>query len=161
MTVQTKRGAARRRPLGQVLADWPIWVHQARMGRLLGRGYAIVCTSGRRTGQPRRAGVVVLREDRAARTLFVLAGSRTSHWYRNLTAGSRCEIWIGCDRFIAGYRILSDVETLEVLAWYRSHRRFQARMQAIFFGWTWTADAAAMGELVKSAVVGVAFKPLA
>lgn len=158
MSLRTKHAVARRRPVGQVLADWPIWMHRVGLGRLLGRGYAVVCTTGRRTGERRRASVVVMRADRQSGTLVVLAGGQHTHWLLNLMAGSTCEIWAAGERFSADHRLLPTTETVSVLAWYRQHRRFQARLQAFFFGWRWTVDPTEIAEFAKT-VVGVVFQP--
>lgn len=158
MTLIARRAAAHRRPLGQILADWPIWLHRMGLGRLLGTGYAIVCTTGRRSGRPRRAAVVVLRHEVAAKRLSVVAGRPDANWLRNLAAGSGCEIWIGPDRFPARHRMLTRQATAQDLMFHRTHQPFQARVQARFFGWRWGTGATDVEGLAGS-LMGVAFEP--
>ncbi len=56
-------------------SSWPVLVYRVHLGWLLGHQFSLVTPRGRRTGKRRQTGVMVLRYDRSARQIYVVAGS--------------------------------------------------------------------------------------
>lgn len=147
-----------RRALGRIVGGWPIWLDRIGLGRVVGRHYAVIASIGRRSGRPRQAAVMVLREDNRTGEILVVAGDRLTHWYRNVCAAPATEIWHGGHRFRPLQRLLSTAEIADLLTTIRRERPREARIQCAFFGWPWHATPEQLRTLAAS-LGGVAFRP--
>ncbi len=135
-----RRRLPSRAAVGRLVGGWPVWLHRAGLGRLVGARYAVICSLGRRTGRLRRAAVMVGGGDPRTGEVFVVAGSREAQWYRNLSAAPAAEVWIGARRFRPTQRMLSAAEIAGVLLALRRDHPREARIQAAFFGWPWPSS---------------------
>jgi deazaflavin-dependent oxidoreductase (nitroreductase family) len=118
-----------------------VLVYRVHLGWLLGHQFILVTPRGRRTGKLRQTGVMVLRYDRSARQIYVVAGSTAADWYRNIQTAPAEEIHVGRERCRPVQSFLSTAEVADLLEWSRKCHPFQARLQALFFGWPWKAIA--------------------
>ncbi len=144
--------------VGRVLGGWPIWLHRMGAGRLVGCRYAVISSIGRRTGRVRRAAVMVLRDDRATGEVFVVAGTRDAHWFRNVCEQPATEVWLADLRFRPRQRLLDAREVGELLTSIRTEHPREARVQAAFFGWPWPAAPETILE-IAAGLGGVVFRP--
>ena len=155
-------GSARARPwrtaIGRAIGGWPIWLHRVGLGRLAGRRFVVITSVGRRTGRLRRVAAMVLREDRETGELLVVAATRETNWYRNVSAQPAVEVWVGARRFRPRQRLLSPEEIVELLTSIRRDRPLEARVQAAFFGWPWPASAEQI-SILAAWLGGVGFRP--
>lgn len=146
------------RSFGRLIGGWPIWMHQIRLGRLVGGRYLVVTSIGRRSRATRRAAVMVLRQSPVTGELFVVAGDHRTAWFRNVCEAPAVEIWHGKRRFLPAQRLLTGEEIAELLLTIRREHPREARIQAAFFGWPWPATAGQIRSLAAS-LGGVAFRP--
>lgn len=80
------RGRGWYRPLGRA----PIWLWRLGLGPLVGQGFALLTTTGRRSGLPRTTMVAYLR---GQERLYVVAMyGPGSQWFRNLVADPRVSV---------------------------------------------------------------------
>ena len=138
--------------------DWPVLMDRLGLGRLVGRHFLVVTHRGRRSGQMRQTGVMVLHEDRQTGEICVAAGSLKADWYRNVQAQPAIVVAIAGRRFRPVQRFVPVEELAAQIAWARQHRPFQAWVQSRFFGWSWTTKPAEIFALAR-ALGGVAFRP--
>ena len=150
--------APRRRKSPPWYSSWPVLVYRLHLGWMMGGQFMLVSHRGRQTGKLRQTGVMVLRHDRAARQVYVVAGSTAADWYRNIQAAPAEEIQVGRERYRPIQSFLSTAEVADLLEWSRKCHPLQARLQALFFGWPWKADRARLLTLAAS-FGGVAFRP--
>lgn len=144
-----------RRPTGLLRAFLrsPIWFYRNGFGRLFGHRLAYIVHIGRKSGRRREVVVEVVRHDRAAPEIVVIAAwGREPDWYRNLLAAPAAELRIGAQQWIRPrHRFLDDAETLAALRDYReAHPR------------AWRTIAPILGvpaDLSTAAVHAIAFTP--
>ena len=111
----------------KVVFKVPVWMYQARLGRVLGRVFSgrliAIVHQGRRSGTRYISGLEVL--ERRDGELFVLSiwGTR-SDWYRNIEANGVGELWDGAKRTGASFRLIASDEAFGILANYeKAHKR--------------------------------------
>jgi deazaflavin-dependent oxidoreductase (nitroreductase family) len=158
LSTPTRHPLASRESVGRALGDWPIWLYRIGLGRLVGRRYAVVGSIGRRSGRPRRAAVMVLREDRGSGEIFLVAGTSATHWYRNISDRPATEIWWCGRRFEPEQRLLSSAEVVDLLTAIRREHPREAHVQAAFFGWPWPASDSQVADF-GARLGGVAMRP--
>jgi deazaflavin-dependent oxidoreductase (nitroreductase family) len=121
---------SRRRPgmLGRLFFRAPIMLYRIGLGGLMPM-QLLLTTVGRRSGQPRRAVVDVLRHDAATDTYYVVSAyGETSDWYRNLKANPAVCVQVRWRRFPARAAALPQDEAEELLLDYWRHHRLYARV---------------------------------
>jgi deazaflavin-dependent oxidoreductase (nitroreductase family) len=160
LSAPTRHPLVSREAIGRAVGGWPIWLHRIGLGWLVGRRYAVITSIGRRSGQRRRAAVMVVREDERTGELFVIAGTLRTQWYLNIRERPAVEVWCGARRFRAQQRLLSTTEITELLGSLRREHPREARVQAAFFGWPWPASDAQIRDLAAT-IGGVAFQAAA
>lgn len=158
VSAQARHRVLSRETIGRAIGGWPIWLHSAGLGRLAGRRYAVICSVGRRTARVRRAAVMVLRENPVTGEVFVVAGTRDAHWYRNVCATPAIEVWLAGRRFHPVQRLLNASEIADLLLAIRRDHPREARIQAAFFGWPWPGSTEDLALLATS-LGGVSFAP--
>lgn len=160
LSAPTRHGLVSREAVGRALGGWPIWLHRIGLGRLVGRRYAVICSIGRQSGRLRRAAVMVVGRSERTREIFVIAGTASTHWYRNVCERPAVELWWGSRRFRPEQRLLTTAEIAELLEAIRREHPREARVQAAFFGWPWPASDAQIRSLAGT-LGGVAFRAAA
>jgi hypothetical protein len=91
------------------------------------------------------------------REIFVIAGTASTHWYRNVCERPAVEVWWGTRRFPPEQRLLTTAEVAELLESIRRDHPREARVQAAFFGWPWPASDTQIRSLAGT-LGGVAFR---
>jgi deazaflavin-dependent oxidoreductase (nitroreductase family) len=116
-----------RRPgvLGRLFFRAPIMLYRIGLGGLMPM-QLLITTVGRRSGQPRRAVVDVLRHGAATDTYYVVSAyGETSDWYRNLKANPAVCVQVRWRRFPARAAALPQDEAEELLVdYWRGHRLY-------------------------------------
>jgi deazaflavin-dependent oxidoreductase (nitroreductase family) len=96
-------------PLVKTLVRMPMLMWRLGLGALVGRVFMVLTTTGRKSGEPRRAVVEVLEHEGRK---YVLSGHGPhSDWYRNIEADPRVTVqaaW-GVEHMLAR-RVVSDAE---------------------------------------------------
>lgn len=129
--------------IGSVVVRWMsalnTWVYRASGGRLGGkflRGAPVflLVTRGRKSGQPRTAPLLYLRD--GARFVVVASKGGMSHhpqWYLNLVAEPDCEIELGTERRPMRARRAGETEKAalwpRLVAMYPDYADYQARTE--------------------------------
>jgi deazaflavin-dependent oxidoreductase (nitroreductase family) len=112
----------------------PVALYRMGLGGLMPM-QLMLTTSGRKSGQPRRAVVDVLQHDRATDTYYVVSAyGERSDWYRNLQANPAVRVQVRWRKFSARATTLSEKEAEEfLLDFWRGHR-FYARTMLRLIG---------------------------
>ena len=106
----------------------PVMLYRMGLGRLM-LGQVMLTTVGRKSGQPRRAVVDLLKHDAATDTYYVLSAyGGGSNWYRNLQANPAVKVQARGRRFSARATTLPPDEAEEMLLDFWRRHRFLARM---------------------------------
>jgi deazaflavin-dependent oxidoreductase (nitroreductase family) len=114
--------------LGRLFFRAPIMLYRIGLGGLMPM-QLLLTTVGRRSGQPRRAVVDVLRHDADTDTYYVASAyGAHSDWYRNLQANSALCVQVRWRRFPARAAILPQDEAEELLLDYWRRHRLYARV---------------------------------
>jgi deazaflavin-dependent oxidoreductase (nitroreductase family) len=156
---QTAREKRKAHGIGRRFSQWPVWVYRLQLGWLLGHRFLLVSHRGCRSGLVRQTGVMVLRYDSHSQLAYVVAGSQSADWYRNVRASPAVEIAIGRERYRPEQKFLQPQEIAMLLKWSRRHHPLTARVQSLFFGWPWQASEAELLNLAQS-LGGIAFRPV-
>lgn len=123
----------------QAMSKANTWIYRASGGRfgakfLRGAPVFLLVTVGRKSGEPRTAPLIYLR-DGDDYILVASKGGMSKHpaWYLNLEANPECEVEIGRERLAMRARRVSDAEKAELwprlLAIYRDYDDYQARTE--------------------------------
>lgn len=107
----------------------PVVLYRVGLGGLMPM-QLMLTTTGRRSGQPRRAVVDVLKHDRATDTYYVVSayGGR-SDWYRNLQANPTVQVQVRWRKFSGRASTLPEKEAEEfLLDFWRGHRTYARTM---------------------------------
>lgn len=153
------RNKPKTRNLGQWLSRWPALIYRLHLGWLLGQRFMLVTHRGRRSGQLRQTGIMILHYDRKNRVARVVAGSRNADWYRNIQASPAVKITIGRECYQPVQSFLEPNEIASLLRWSRRHHPITARIQSLFFGWPWNPSTAELLDLAHL-LGGVTFRPV-
>ena len=107
----------------------PVMLYRIGLGRLM-FGQVMLTTVGRKSGQPRRAVVDLLKHDAATDTYYVVSAyGGGSDWYRNLEANPAVKVQARGRRFSARAATLPPDEAEEVLLdYWRRHRLYVRTM---------------------------------
>ena len=125
------RGDSPRRP--GLLLRWffraPVLTYRIGLGGLM-LGQVMLTTVGRKSGQPRRAVVDLLKHDAATDTYYVVSAyGGGSDWYRNLEANPAVKVQARWRRFSARAATLPPDEAEEVLVdFWQRHRLYVRTM---------------------------------
>ena len=101
----------------------PVLIYRVGLGGLM-PAQLLLTTVGRKSGQPRRAVVDLLKHDAATDTYYVISAYGTSsNWYRNLKANPGLKVQARRRKFSARAATLPPDEAEEmVLDYWRRHR---------------------------------------
>ena len=107
----------------------PVLMYRIGLGRLM-FGQVMLTTVGRKSGQPRRAVVDLLKHDAATDTYYVVSAyGGGSDWYRNLEANPAVKVQARGRKFSARAATLPPDEAEEVLVdYWRRHRLYVRTM---------------------------------
>ena len=107
----------------------PVMLYRIGLGRLM-FGQVMLTTVGRKSGQPRRAVVDLLKHDAATDTYYVVSAyGGGSDWYRNLEANPAVKVQARGRKFSARAATLPPDEAEEVLVdYWRRHRLYVRTM---------------------------------
>jgi deazaflavin-dependent oxidoreductase (nitroreductase family) len=112
----------------------PVLMYRIGLGRLM-LGQVMLTTVGRKSGQPRRAVVDLLKHDAATDTYYVVSAyGGGSDWYRNLEANPAVKVQTRGRRFSARAATLPPDEAEEVLVDYWRRHRLYARTMLRLIG---------------------------
>jgi deazaflavin-dependent oxidoreductase (nitroreductase family) len=128
---------------------------------VLGDRFLCVTHRGRRTGRTRHTVLEVVRFDRAAPEVTVIAGwGPSTQWYRNLEAAPAEEVVIGRRRWHRPrHRFLEEPERVAVLRSYVEDYPRASRVLGLVFGFS-TIDERAIARIAER-TRAVAFSPAA
>ena len=126
------------RILGSVLTlhQWLYEISDGRIGAsLAGRPMLLLRTVGRRTGQPRTAALLYVRDGDAYAVIASKGGSpQHPGWFHNLVAGPEVEIQVGRERLAVRARVAEGDERSRI--WQRAddlnqgqYRAYQSRTE--------------------------------
>jgi deazaflavin-dependent oxidoreductase (nitroreductase family) len=105
----------------------PVMLYRIGLGRLM-LGQVMLTMVGRKSGQPRRAVVDLLKHDAATDTYYVVSAyGGGSDWYRNLEANPAVKVQTRGRKFSARAATLPPDEAEEVLLDYWRRHRLYAR----------------------------------
>lgn len=154
--------AIRDRPPGPVLRAFlraPTVLYRAHLGWLLGSRFLCLVHRGRRSGKTRRTVVEVVRFDRRADEVAVVAGwGPHTQWYLNLRAAAPEEIRVGRRRWQRpSQRFLGEAERVTLLEGYAREHPRAARGLAKAYGIESLDGDGAAGLAAR--VRAVAFRP--
>lgn len=126
----SKQRSSVRRPgtVGRLFFRAPITLYRIGLGGLMPM-QLLLTTVGRKSGQPRRAVVDVLRHDAATDTYYVVSAyGESSDWYRNLRANPAVCVQVRWRRVPARAAALPQDEAEELLLDYWRRHRLYARV---------------------------------
>jgi len=113
--------------LGRLFFRAPIMLYRIGLGGLMPM-QLLLTTVGRKSGQPRRAVVDVLRHDAATDTYYVASAyGAHSDWYRNLQGNPAVCVQVRRRRFPARATTLPQEEAEQVLLDHWRHHRLYSR----------------------------------
>lgn len=142
-------------PLKRWLFRAPVLMYRIGLGGLL-LGQVMVTTVGRKSGQPRRAVVDLLKRDVATDTYYVVSAyGRGSDWYRNLEANPAVKVQARGRKFSARATTLAPEEAEEVLLDYWRRHRLLARMLLSLVGLRVTTEEEARAAAAEMRVVAI------
>lgn len=105
----------------------PVGLYRIGLGGLMPMQLQLT-TVGRKSGQPRRAVVDVLKHDAATDTYYVVsAWGERSNWFRNLQANPVVRVQVRWRRFVGRATILPEKEAEEFLLDFWRRHRFYVR----------------------------------
>ncbi|MDY6999051.1 MAG: nitroreductase family deazaflavin-dependent oxidoreductase [Actinomycetota bacterium] len=105
--------------LGRILFRLPITLFRFKLGWLLGDRFLLLHHTGRKSGQPRRAVVEVIKHDQGSDAYFAASGyGAQSDWYRNILAEPEVTIEVGRRTIAATATPLPAEEAGEVMVDY-------------------------------------------
>ena len=113
----------RPRGLLRLFLRFPILLYQLGLGWLLDDRFLMMTHIGRKTGQPRRVVLEVVRHDRNENAYVIASGwGETSHWMRNLEKTPRVTVQVGLRKWPAiAKRLTSDKVERELTDYARRH----------------------------------------
>jgi deazaflavin-dependent oxidoreductase (nitroreductase family) len=119
-------------------------------------GQVMLTTVGRKSGQPRRAVVDLLKHDAATDTYYVVSAyGAGSDWYRNLEANPAVRVQARVRKFSARAATLPPDEAEEVLLDYRRRHRLLARMLLRLVGLRATTEEEVRAAAAEMRVVAI------
>jgi len=141
----------------------PVYVYRWRLGWLFGHRFLLLVHLGRRTGRRHETVLEVLEYRKAAREAVVMSGfGRNANWLRNISAGPRCEVAIGAERFVAAHRLLETDEAADVVRAYERRHRLLAPVTRLvltrLLGWSYHGEAGERRRLVAQLPL-IGFRP--
>lgn len=97
----------------------PVYLHRFGLGWLLGHRFLLLTHRGRKSGQPYRTVLEVVRYDPATRESIVVSGWGTAaDWYRNIKANPPIAVATGRGHYRPTFRELSPDEAYPIIADY-------------------------------------------
>ncbi|MBI2820120.1 MAG: nitroreductase family deazaflavin-dependent oxidoreductase [Acidobacteria bacterium] len=108
--------SARPRGLLRLFLRFPIVLYRIRLGWLLGGRFLMMTHIGRRSGQPRRVILEVVRHDRKTNTCVIASGwGEQSNWIRNIERIPAVTVQVGLRKWPASAtRLTSDAGEREL-----------------------------------------------
>ena len=145
---------ARLRPLLRWLFRLPVHIYDWNAGWLLGKRFAMLVHTGRRTGLTRKTVLEVVHYDTATGAVVVMSGfGRSSDWYQNIQAREATRVTVGRCSFAPLHRDLSDDEAVAVLADYERRNHLAApvvrSVLSRLVGWRYDGTAERRRRLVQ------------
>ncbi len=116
----------------------------------------MLTTVGRKSGQPRRAVVDLLKRDAATDTYYVVSAyGGLSDWYRNLEANPELQVQVRWRKFSARAATLPSDEAEEVLLDYWRRHRLLARLLLRLVGLRVTTEEEARAAAAEMRMVAI------
>lgn len=136
MTVRKKRDVQPPRGWPRAFYRAPIWIYHIGLGGLLGRRFLLLHHVGRRSGQPRRAVLEVVRHEPATSTCIVASGfGERADWLRNLMAQPEARIELGWKRIDVRAERLAPADAEKEMVDYGRRNPRAARLVAGLIGY--------------------------
>jgi deazaflavin-dependent oxidoreductase (nitroreductase family) len=133
----------------------PVLMYHIGLGGLM-LGQVMLTTVGRKSGQPRRAVVDLLKHDAATDTYYVVSAyGGGSDWYRNLEANPTLKVQARGRKFSGRAATLPPDEAEEVLLDYWRRHRLLARMLLRLVGLRVTTEEEARASAAEMRVVAI------
>jgi len=121
----TKRAGLQ--PLVRWLLRLPVHLYDWNAGWLLGKRFAMLVHTGRRTGLTRKTVLEVVHYDTVTGAVVVMSGlGRSSDWYQNIKAKEASQVVVGRHSFAPTHWDVPDDEADDVLTDYEQRNRFAA-----------------------------------
>ncbi len=106
----------------RVLLRLPIWLYRAHLGWLLGHRFLMLTHTGRKSGEPRRVILEVVKFDLETHTSVVASGwGEQSNWFRNVQKTPDVLVHIAGRQLKATAMRLSEAEAEQALLDYARH----------------------------------------
>ena len=152
----SKRDKPRRSgPLLRWFFRAPVVLYRVGLGGLMPM-QLMLTTVGRKSGQPRRAVVDVLRHDKATDTYYVVSAyGERSDWYRNLQANPAVQAQVRCRKFSARATTLPEEEAEEFLLDFWRRHRFYVRTMMRMIGLKVTTEEEVRAVAAEMRVVAI------
>ncbi len=99
--MQTTVSRVKDRPAGMLRLFYkvPPLMYRLGLGRIVGKSFLVLTTTGRKSGTPRSCGLNYVRD---GDTVYVFSGyGKRTDWYRNLEADPRVYVRLGSDSWAA------------------------------------------------------------
>jgi deazaflavin-dependent oxidoreductase (nitroreductase family) len=142
-------------PLKRWFFRAPILMYRVGLGGLM-PAQVMLTTVGRKSGQPRRAVVDLLKRDAATDTYYVVSAyGGLSDWYRNLEANPELQVQVRWRKFAARAATLPPDEAEEVLLDYWRRHRLLARMLLRLVGLRVTTEEEARAAAAEMRMVAI------
>ncbi len=133
----------------------PILMYRVGLGGLM-LGQVMLTTVGRKSGQPRRAVVDLLKRDAATDTYYMVSAyGGLSDWYRNLETNPELQVQVRWRKFRARAGTLPPDEAEEVLLDYWRRHRLLARMLLRLVGLRVTTEEEARAAAAEMKMVAI------
>lgn len=160
MTPKGTLRAGKPKGLLRALLRMPTWLYRLRLGWMLGGRFLMIEHIGRKSGQPHRTVLEVVRHDREAGTWVVASGWGTrSDWFRNIRKTPEVVLYTGLRHGPARAIVLpQNVAGQELCDYARRHRAAFGELTRMMVGKTVGTDLQSCRELAEVLPV-VAFKP--
>ena len=114
-------------PLVRWLFRLPVHLYDWNAGWLLGKRFAMVVHTGRRTGLTRKTVLEVVHYNTATGAVVVMSGfGRSSDWYQNIKAREASQVVVGRHSFTPTHRDVSNDDAVDILTGYERRNRLAA-----------------------------------
>jgi deazaflavin-dependent oxidoreductase (nitroreductase family) len=127
------------RPPGQALRfglRLPVWLYRLHLGWLLGNRFLLLTHQGRKSRQPYRTVIEVVRYDKEADTYYAVSGwGKKADWYQNIHTYPDVVINVGRRKLKAHAIDIPPAEAIDILDEYtRQHPLAFKELSRLFLG---------------------------